>query len=116
LGGYDFSVVNNAAFPHPKVQEISWIGLKYLFTKDFDVVGALYHIDQNAFGAVHCSNNSASNCSGTEDVYSLKFDYRFNKRWDTYAGVMYSKVSDGLSNGFLNRSVTSPTLGLRFQF
>ena len=49
-------------------------------------------------------------------MYSVKFDYRFTKRWDAYAGVMYSKVSDGLAAGFLNRSVTSPTLGLRFQF
>ena len=116
LGGYDFSVVNNAAFPHPKIQEISWLGLKYLFNKDFDVVGAFYHIDQSAFGAVSCSNTSAGNCSGTENVYSLKFDYRWTKRWDAYAGVMYSKVSDGLASGFLNRSVTSPTLGVRFQF
>jgi predicted porin len=116
LGGYDFTVVNNAAFPHPKIQEISWLGLKYLFNKDFDVVAAFYHIDQGAFGAVSCSNTSAGNCSGTENVYSVKFDYRWTKRWDAYAGVMYSKVNDGLAAGFLNRSVTSPTLGVRFQF
>jgi predicted porin len=116
LGGYDFSAVNNAAFPNPKVQEISWIGLKYLINKDFDIAGAWYHIDQNAFGAVKCSNTSASNCSGNEDVYSVKLDYRFNKRWDAYGGAMYSKVKDGLANGFLHTSSVSPTVGLRFQF
>jgi predicted porin len=116
LGGYDFSVVNNAAFPHPKILKVYWAGLKYLISKDFDVTGAYYRLDQNAFGAVSCSNNSAGNCSGTEDVYSFKFDYRFNKRWDTYAGAMYSKVNDGLSNGFLHNSEWSPTLGIRFQF
>jgi len=116
LGGYDFSVVNNAAFPNDKILKYYWAGVKYNFSKDFDVVGAYYHLDQNAFGAVKCSDVSAGNCSGDEDVFSLKFDYRWTKRWDTYAGVMYSKVSDGLASGFLNKSVTSPTLGVRFQF
>ncbi|HZP67432.1 MAG TPA: porin [Rudaea sp.] len=116
LGGYDFSVVNNTAFPHPKVVEVSWIGLRYLIDKDFDITGAWYHLSQNAFGATKCSNTSAGNCSGDEDVYSLKADWRFTKRWDTYAGVMYSKVSDGLASGFLHTSVVSPTVGIRFQF
>jgi len=116
LGGYDFSVVNNAAFPHPRVQEISWIGVKYLLTKDFDITGAFYHIDQNAYGAVKCSNASAGNCSGEEDVFSAKLDYRFNKRWDAYGGAMYSKVKDGLANGYLHTSSWSPTIGIRFQF
>ena len=116
LGGYDFTVVNNTAFPHPRVQEISWVGLKYLINKDFDVTGAWYHIDQNAYGATKCSNTSAGNCSGNEDVYSVKLDYRFNKRWDAYGGAMYSKVNDGLANGFLHTSSVSPTVGVRFQF
>lgn len=116
LGGYDFSVVNNAAFPHAKIVKIYWVGLKYLIDKDFDVTGAYYRLDQNAFGAISCSDTSKGNCSGTEDVFSLKFDYRFNKRWDAYAGAMYSKVNDGLASGFLHTSSVSPTLGVRFQF
>jgi len=116
LGGYDFSVVNNAAFAHPKIQEVSWIGLKYLINPNFDITGAWYHLDQNAFGATKCSNTSAGNCSGNEDVYSVKLDYRFNKRWDAYGGAMYSKVNDGLANGFLHTSSVSPTIGIRFQF
>jgi len=116
LGGYDFYFANNAAFPHDKKLEVSWVGLKYLLSKDFDVTGAYYHLNQNAFGAVKCSNTSAGNCSGDEDVFSFKFDYRFSKRWDAYAGAMYSKVSDGLANGFINTSVWSPTVGVRFQF
>jgi predicted porin len=116
LGGYDFSVVNNTAFPNPKILKVSWIGLKYLINKDFDITGAWYHLDQNAFGAISCSNNSAGNCSGNEDVFSAKLDYRFNKRWDAYGGAMYSKVKDGLANGFLHTSSVSPTVGIRFQF
>jgi len=116
LGGYDFSVVNNAALPPPKKQQISCVGLKDLLTKDFDVTGAFYHINQDAFGAVKCTTNAASNCDGDEDIFSFKFDYRFTKRWDAYAGAMYSKVHDGLAAGFINTSVWSPTLGVRFQF
>jgi len=116
LGGYTFAFVNNAAFPHPRIQEISWIGVKYLFSKDLDLTGAYYHIDQNAYGAVKCSNTSAGNCSGDEDVFSFKADWRLSKRWDVYAGAMYSKVSDGVASGYLNDSAWSPTVGVRFQF
>jgi len=116
LGGYYFSVINNAAFPNPKILKVSFVGVKYLITKDFDITGAWYHYDQNAFGAVKCSTNAAGNCSGNEDVYSVRFDYRFNKRFDVYAGAAYSKVQDGLANGFLNTSTWDPMIGLRFNF
>jgi len=95
---------------------VSWLGAKYNFTKDFDITGAFYHYDQDAFGAVSCSDNRAGNCSGSEDVYSLRLDYRFTKRFDVYAGVAYSKVEDGLAAGFLNTSVTSVMTGFRFNF
>jgi hypothetical protein len=39
-----------------------------------------------------------------------------SKRFDSYAGAMYSEVSDGLSNGFLNTSTVVPTIGVRFKF
>jgi predicted porin len=116
LGGYWISIVNNAGFPHDKELEISWIGLKYNFTKDFDVTGAWYGYDQNAFGAVKCSGATAANCSGNEDVWSVRFDYRFTKRFDVYAGAAWSKVSDGLAAGFLHTSTTTTMAGFRFNF
>jgi len=116
LGGYWISITNNVAFPHDKTLEIWWAGLKYNFTKDFDVTGAWYGYDQNAFGAVSCSTNKATNCSGNEDVWSLRLDYRFNKRFDVYAGAAWSKVSDGLASGFLNTSATTVMGGFRFNF
>ena len=115
-GGNYISVVNNAAFPHTKDLDVSWGGLKWLVTKDFDITGAIYHYDQNAYGAVHCTNKSAGNCSGTENAYSLRFDYRFTKRFDVYAGAMFSKVEDGLANGYLKTSTVDPMVGFRFQF
>ena len=116
LGGYWISIVNNAAFPHDKILKISWIGLKYNINKDLDITGAWYYYDQNAFGAVKCSTTAAANCSGNEDVYSLRLDYRFTKRFDVYAGAAWSRVSDGLASGFLNKSVFSPMVGFRFNF
>jgi predicted porin len=124
LGGYWVSVTNNAAFPHDKELDVSWIGLKYNLTKDFDVTGAWYHYDQNTYGTAPCvsaatgnpATTKPANCSGEENVYSVRFDYRFNKRFDVYAGAAFSKVEDGLANGFLHTSTVDPTIGFRFNF
>lgn len=116
LGGYWVSITNNAAFPNDKTLQIYWLGLKYNFTNDFDITGAWYGYDQNAFGTVKCSDNHAANCSGNEDVWSLRLDYRLTKRFDIYGGASWSKVSDGLSAGFLNDSTTTVMGGFRFNF
>jgi len=116
LGGYWISITNNTAFPRDKEFDVYWLGLKYNFSKDFDITGAWYGYSQDDFGAVPCSDNRASNCSGNEDVYSLRLDYRFTKRFDVYAGFAYSKVEDGLSAGFLNDSATTVMTGFRFNF
>jgi len=63
-----------------------------------------------------CSSVSFAQCSGNLDAFSLVADYRFTKRFDTYAGVMYSKVADGLANGYLHDSNTNVMAGFRFQF
>jgi len=116
LGGYWISITNNAAFPHDKKFDVTWLGLKYNFTKDFDITGAWYYYNQDAFGVVKCSDTRASNCSGNEDVWSMRLDYRFTKRFDVYGGFAYSKVEDGLASGFLNTSVTTVMTGFRFNF
>jgi predicted porin len=116
LGGYFISVLNNAAFPHDKTIDVSWAGVKYLITPDFDVTGAVYNYDQNAYGLVKCSNISSAQCSGDLWAYSVRFDYRWTKRFDTYAGAMYSKVENGLANGYLKTNTVDPMIGFRFQF
>ena len=85
-----------------------------------------YHYDQNDYHSAKnstgeivrapCSNNGFAQCSGNLDAFSLVADYRFTKRFDAYAGVMYSKVADGLSNGYLHDNNTNLMTGLRFQF
>ena len=116
LGGYWISFTNNTAFPHDKKFDVAWIGAKYNLTKDFDITGAYYHYNQEAFGAVKCSDNRAGNCSGDENVLSVRLDYRLTKRFDVYAGAAWSKVEDGLAAGFLNTSTTTVMTGFRFNF
>jgi predicted porin len=43
-------------------------------------------------------------------------DYRLSKRFDVYAGTMYSGVKNGLANGYLNTTNVATTAGLRFKF
>jgi predicted porin len=43
-------------------------------------------------------------------------DYRFSKRFDGYAGALWTQVKEGLASGFLNTSTTSTTVGVRFKF
>ena len=73
-------MVNNTAFPTAKTLEISWGGLKYSISPQWDLTGALYRYDQNSYAVVHCSTAAAGTCSGTEDVYSLMTDYRWTNQ------------------------------------
>ncbi|HEX3895449.1 MAG TPA: porin [Rudaea sp.] len=116
LGGYFISVLNNAAFPNDKKIAVSWVGLKYLITPDFDVTGAVYNYDQDSYAVVKCSTISSGQCSGDLWAYSVRLDYRWTKRFDTYAGAMYSKVENGLANGYLRTNTVDPMIGFRFQF
>jgi predicted porin len=124
VGGYTLGTVNNTNFTTDKVLQVFWGGVKYAVRPDVDLSVAYYHEEQNSFqggtpatlNAAHCSNASLAQCSGQLDAVSFVADYRFAKRFDAYAGIMWSQVSNGLSNGFLQRSSIDPTVGLRFQF
>jgi predicted porin len=121
-GGYSLGAVNNANFTADKILQVFWGGVKYAVRLDVDLSVAYYHEAQNSFrsGAVNiggvCTTNAFAACSGQLDAISFVADYRFAKRFDAYAGIMWSQVSNGLSNGFLQRSSIDPTVGLRFQF
>lgn len=116
LGGYYISFVSNTAYNHHKILQVSWLGASYQISDQTKLTGAWYHYNQNSFQGNGCSDNSASSCSGTLNAYSVVFDHRLSKRFDTYTGVMYSKVSRGLSSGYLFTSTYDPTVGFRFQF
>jgi predicted porin len=123
-GGYIMAFVNVQAgpastFANDKILQIYWGGIKYVFAPRFELTAAYYGIRQNSYATganAGCSTNKAGNCSGTENVYSVAGVLHMSKRFDGYAGMMYSEVSDGLSNGFLQTSTFVPTIGVRFKF
>jgi len=96
--------------------QIFWTGAKYAVTDNIDLTGAYYHYNQDSFAAVGCSTAAKSTCSGTLDAVSFVVDWRFAAKFDVYAGFMYSRVDNGLANGFLNHSTIDPTVGGRFRF
>ena len=116
IGGYSLGTVNDTAFATKKDLQVFWTGAKYAATADLDLTAAYYHEAQNSFSGNGCADASLTSCSGQLDAVSFVADYRFAKRWDAYAGAMYSQVSNGLASGFLNRSTIDPTAGVRYQF
>jgi predicted porin len=120
IGGYKLAVVNNAAFPNDKILQVYWAGVKFAVNSSFDLTASYYGYSQNAYGSganAGCSTTKSGTCSGTESAVSFSADYRFTKRFDVYAGIMWTQVKNGLANGYdLNTSTVDPTIGLRWRF
>jgi predicted porin len=116
IGGYVLGVVNNTAFNIQKIFTISWVGARWSITPDFDLTAAGYGYNQKSFAANGCTNASATSCAGELADISLVADWHFTKRFDTYAGVNWSRVQNGLASGFLYTSEYSPMVGVRFNF
>jgi predicted porin len=119
IGGYKLAAVNNAAFPLQKELDVYWAGAKYTMLSKLDLTVAYYGYHQNSYGigaTGGCSSTVAATCSGTEHVVSGDADYRFTKRFDMYAGMMYSAVNGGLANGYIKTTNANPTIGFRFRF
>jgi predicted porin len=120
LSAYTIAYVNNTAFPTAKTLQVYWGGVRYTVLPELDLVGAYYGEKQNSYGVganAGCSTNKAATCSGTLDDFSFDADYRLSKRFDAFAGVMYSAVHDGLANGYLFHTTDiTTTIGVRFKF
>ena len=122
LGGYyviGADITNNAygsASANSKILDVYWTGAKYALSSDLDVMAGFYHEYQHNYSVVPCSNSSNSKCSGSLDGISIAADWRFRPKFDVYAGVMFSEVNNGLSNGYLHHTSVDPTVGLRFTF
>ena len=64
----------------------------------------------------NCSNTISGACSGHLNTASVSLVYHFTKRFDSYAGAMWSNVSHGLANGYPETTMIDPTVGLRYSF
>lgn len=124
IGGYVLAYVNTQVGPastyaNDKILQVYWGGVKYTLASKLDLVASYYGYRQNSYATganTGCSTNKAGNCSGTENAFGFSADYRWTKRFDTYAGLMYTGVKDGLASGFENTSTIDPTIGVRFKF
>jgi predicted porin len=116
IGGYILSITNNAAFNIQKILQISWAGVRYNPLPQLDLSAAYYQYNQKSFNANGCRTLAASSCAGELHDASMVADYHWTKRFDTYAGVNYSIVQNGLANGYLFTSDWTPMVGVRFNF
>jgi predicted porin len=116
LGGYVLSVVSNTTYTIQRILQYSWAGARYSMTPKFDLTAAYYQYNQKSNAANGCANASAGTCAGELHDASLVADYHFTKRFDSYAGVNYSLVQNGLASGFLFTNVWAPMIGIRFNF
>ncbi len=120
IGGYVLAFVNNAPYTtETKTLQVYWAGVKYPINQNFDLTAAFYGEKQNSYATgaeAGCTNNISGACSGNLWAYSVAGVYRFTKRFDGYAGAMYSGVKNGLSNGYINTSNIDPTIGVRYSF
>jgi predicted porin len=119
IGGYKLAFVNNAAFPSDKILQVYWAGVRYTVLEALDLAAAYYGYHQNSYGngaSAGCTTNVAATCSGTLEGISFDADYRLSKRFDTYAGIMFTGVHDGLANGYIHSTDMNPTIGVRYKF
>jgi predicted porin len=120
IGGYKLAFVNNTAFPHDKIQQVFWAGVKYKVVPDVELTAAYYGYKQNAYGtgaAAGCSSTIDATCSGSLDAISFDADWRLSKRFDAYAGALYTGVHGGMANGYaFHTNDINPTVGIRFSF
>lgn len=119
LGGYVLAYVSNTKYTTDKDENIYWAGVKWTASPSLDVTAAYYRYQADSYqsgATAPCGTSAHSNCSGTESVGSLDAVYHFSKRFDGYAGAMYSTVSDGIAASFVNTYTINPTVGFRFKF
>jgi predicted porin len=121
VSSYKLAVVNNNAFPHEKILQVYWAGAKYSVSPELDLTVAYYGYHQSNFATTKatagCDSILAATCSGELTDFSFDAVYKLSKRFDAYAGVMYSGVADGLANGYtFSKNNINPTIGVRFTF
>ena len=119
IGGYALYAPTNNAFPHDRIYDLLWAGLRYQATPKLELAGAYYYVHQNSYGTgsnTGCSDTRATTCEGETHVASLVGNYFFSKRFQAYGGVMWSQVVNGMASGYFHNNNISPTAGVRYSF
>jgi predicted porin len=120
IGGYVLADVSKTAYADgDKILQVYWVGARYAVTPQFTAAVAYYGEKQTAYATgadTDCSSVVSGKCSGNFNAISVSVDYHFTKRFDAYAGAMWSNVSHGLANGYIYTTMIDPTIGLRFSF
>ncbi len=119
IGGYVLAFTNNAAYDNQKTLRGVLGGLEVQHHTGLRAGARLLRLqpEQLRHGQdAGCTSTVSGGCSGKENVASILFDYRLSKRFDVYAGSMWSGVQDGLANGYIATNNIATTVGLRFKF
>jgi predicted porin len=124
IGGYTLGAVSNTAYDSATTADrelnVFWAGARYSVTPEFTAAIAYYGEKQFSYSRVAdligCSSAASSTCSGNFNAWSVSLDYHFTKRFDAYAGIMWSDVTHGLANGYINTAIIDPAIGARFSF
>lgn len=120
IGGYTLAYVNNTAYVKAdKELGVYWAGVRYNVNQNLTATVAYYGEKQYAYATgadSNCSNTISGACSGHLNTASVSLVYHFTKRFDSYAGAMWSNVSHGLANGYTETTMIDPTVGLRYSF
>jgi predicted porin len=125
IANYTIAFVNvqsgaKSTYLNDKDLQVFWGGVRYPVIPNLDLTAAYYGYKQDAYGTgadAGCNTNISGTCSGTTDDLSFDADYRLSKRFDVYAGVMYTGVKDGQANGYVYHTTDiTTTTGVRFKF
>lgn len=119
LNNYQLGAVNNTAYANDKTLEVYWLGGRYSISDQLVIALAYYGEKQHAFATganAGCGSVVSGACAGNFNALSVSLDYHFSKRFDAYAGAMWSEVTHGMANGYLNTTMIDPTIGVRFSF
>jgi predicted porin len=121
VAAYTLAFVNNNAYAHEKILQVYWAGAKYSVDANLDLTVAYYGYHQSNYATTvataGCTTSVSATCSGELRDFSVDAVYKLSKRFDAFAGVMYSGVADGLANGYIySKNNLNPTIGARFTF
>jgi len=117
-GGYRVSAAatNNRAYDHKRNLAVFWTGVRYPINEVLSLSGGYYRTAQNNYRGDGCAGTAFPQCKGWQHALGGHLEYRLARRWDAYAGAMYTEVGGGMASGFLHRSNLGPMVGTRFSF